>query len=197
MKTSSFLQIAGVAALLAAAPALAAPAIGATTHTAPDGKRTLVHEVLVDAPPAEVWAAISTAEGWRSWAVPVAWTPPGEVDVIETGYDASAKPGDPGTIRQRLLAAVPNHVLAFRTVKAPARFPHWEAYREVTSVFLLDPVGDRQTRVRLIGAGYPESPTGDAALAFFERGNAASLEWLRLRFVEGPADWAKRLGTRK
>lgn len=197
MKTSSFLQIAAAAALLASAPAPAAPAVGATVQTGPDGKRTLVHEVLVDAPPAEVWAAISTAEGWRSWAVPVAWTPPGEVDVIETSYDASGKAGDPGTIRQRLLTAVPNHVLAFRTVKAPSGFPHWEAYRAVTSVFLLDSVGDRRTRVRLIGTGYPESPAGDAALGFFERGNAASLEWLRLRFVEGPADWAKRLGSRK
>ena len=195
MKIAPLLPLAA-AALVVAAPALAAPP-AVTTEQTGSGTRSLIHEVVVDAPPAAVWAAIATPEGWRSWAVPVAWTPPGEPDVIETSYDPAARAGDAGTIRQRILAAAPNHVLAFRTIKAPAGFPHWEAYRGVTSLFVLDPVGTRQTRVRLIGAGYPVSPAGDAALAFFERGNAASLEWLRLRFVEGPADWTKRLGARK
>ena len=185
------------AALVAAAPAPPASPVGVTTEATASGMRSLIHEVVVEAPPAAVWEAIATPEGWRSWAVPVAWTPPGAPDEIETSYDPAARAGDAGTIRQRILAAAPNHVLAFRTVKAPVGFPHWEAYRGVTSLFVLDPVGSRQTRVRLIGAGYPASPAGDAALAFFERGNAASLEWLRLRFVEGPADWSKRLSARK
>ena len=185
------------AALVAAAPAPPASPVAVTSGTAPSGTRSLVQEVIVDAPPAAVWEAIATPEGWRSWAVPVAWTPPGEPDVIETSYDPAARAGEAGTIRQRILAAAPNHVLAFRTVKAPAGFPHWEAYRAVTSLFVLDPVGSRQTRVRLIGTGYPASPAGDAARGFFERGNAVSLEWLRLRFVEGPADWSKRIGARK
>ena len=198
MANRSLFPLAAAGLLCAGSPVLAAPApaeISRRTET--DGSRTLAHEIVVDASAADVWTAIATPEGWRSWAVPVAWTPPDDPDVIETSYDPAARPGAPGTIQQRVLLRVPNRILAFRTIKAPAGFPHWEAYRQVASVFELEPLGPARTRVRLTGAGYPAGAAGDAVLTFFERGNAASLEWLRLRFVDGPADWEKRLAARK
>ena len=63
--TGSFmlgLVLALAAALLLAAPGTAQPAavtVGKTVEA--DDTTTMVHEVLVDATPAEVWAAISTA----------------------------------------------------------------------------------------------------------------------------------------
>ena len=168
-----------------------------TKHIEADGTHTLVHEVVVEAPAQQVWAAISTAEGWKTWAVPVAWTPPGQPDILETSYNPAAKPGDPETIQQRFLARVPGRLLAFRTVKAPAKFPHWEAYQLVSSVFELEQLAPAKTKVRLTGVGYPDSPAGKQLVSFFERGNSASLEWLRARFVEGPADWSKRLAPKK
>ena len=161
--------------------------VAVSTTRSGDGRHNLVHETVVAAPPAEVWRAISTAEGWRTWAVPVAWAP--EPDAIETSYTPTAQPGDPSTIRQRIVAAVPERLLVFRTVRAPERFPNFETYAQVTSLFELEPAGENRTRVRLTGAGYADTEAGRQLLGFFREGNRVSLERLRQRFTTGPIDW--------
>jgi uncharacterized protein YndB with AHSA1/START domain len=163
--------------------ASAAPAPAATRERAPDGTHLLVHETVIDAAPADIWAAISTAEGWKSWAVPVAWS---TGDIIETSYSAAATPGDPSTIRQQVLLRVPRRLMVFRTVKAPAGFPDFETYSKVVSVFELEPAGDGRTRVRLTGAGYDDSDAGRRLLGFFEKGNQAALDALKARFAASP-----------
>ena len=167
-----------------------APEVAISETPALDGSRMLVHETVIEAPLAEVWSAISTADGWRSWAVPVAWTSAAEPDVIETSYSAAAEPGGPDTIRQRILASVPGRMIAFRTIKAPEGFPNFETFRRTTGLFELEPEGDGRTRVRLTGAGYPDDEAGRQLLAFFREGNRISLERLRQRFVSGPIDWS-------
>ncbi|HYJ82689.1 MAG TPA: SRPBCC domain-containing protein, partial [Allosphingosinicella sp.] len=162
--------------------AAAAPATAATKERAPDGTHLLIHEAVVDAPPEDVWAAISTAEGWKSWAVPVAWAAP--EDVIETSYSAAARPGDRSTIRQQVLLRVPRRLMVFRTVKAPEGFPDFDTYRKVVSAFELEPAGDGRTRVRLTGAGYDDSEAGRRLLGFFEKGNQSSLDALKARFAK-------------
>jgi uncharacterized protein YndB with AHSA1/START domain len=176
---------------LCAAPALASPEAQTRTIVETDGSRTLIAEVEVQAPAAEVWSAISTRDGWRSWAVPLARTVEGEPDMIETSYDPSAAPGAPGTIRQLFVARIPGRLLAFRTVKAPEGFPDFDTYARVVSVIELEPRGDRTTFVRLSAHPYPDTEAGRRLIAFFERGNRASLDMLRRRFVEGPIDWSK------
>lgn len=181
--------------VLAAALSIAAPAAAqadklvVTKAAEADATTTMVHEVLVDATPAAVWTAISTAEGWMTWAVPVARTVGGDPDLIESSYDPAAKLGGPDTIQQRFGARVPGKSLAFRTVKAPAGFPHWDEYQKVTSVFEIEAAGN-QTRVRLVSSGYPGSDGGRALVGFFEGGNAMALGNLRQRFATGPIDWA-------
>ncbi|MGZ8307590.1 MAG: SRPBCC family protein [Allosphingosinicella sp.] len=160
-----------------------APASAATKERAPDGSHLLVHEAVVDAAPADVWAAISTAEGWKSWAVPIAWAPAG--DMIETSYSPTARPGDPSTIRQRVLLRVPSRLMVFRTVKAPAGFPDFDTYAKVVSAFELEPAGEGHTRVRLTGTGYEDSEAGRRLLGFFEKGNQVSLDALKARFAKG------------
>jgi len=171
--------------------AAATGAVRVTTSVEADMSRTMVHEVLVDAPVADVWTAISTPQGWMSWAVPAAWISPADPDILETSYDRTEAPGGPGTIQQRFVARIPGRLLVFRTIKAPAGFPHWETYRGVTSLFEIETVG-HQTRVRLTSTGYPDNDAGRALIAFFERGNAQTLESLQRRFVTGPVDWEKR-----
>lgn len=185
-------------AMLCAAAALAPPALAApvsvTTRIEADGSRTLVHEAIVPAAIDRVWQAISTAEGWRSWAVPMAWTSADEPDMLETSYDMADRPGSPGTIRQQFLARIPGRLIVFRTVKAPAGFPHWETYRKVTGIFELEPIAPGETRIRLTSVGYADTAAGRELLGFFERGNAETLESLRRRFVDGPIDWTARPG---
>lgn len=183
--------------LALAVPAAAAPAAPLSrTIVEADGTRTLVHEVVVDAAPAEVWRAISTPEGWTSWAVPVARGVEGDPALLETSYDPAAAPGGPGTIRQLFVARIPGRMLAFRTVKAPAGFPYFETYAKVVNVFELIPQGEGRTLVRLSGVGYPDSEAGRRLLAVFERGNATTLDMLQARFAEGPVNWAEKLTKR-
>lgn len=182
-------------ALLLLLPA-AAPAqdVAISERREADGTLTLAHEVVVAASRDEVWAAISTPEGWRTWAVPVSWI---EGDMLETSYTPTARPGDPSTIRQHLVAILPGRILAFRTTKAPAGFPHFDVYRRVTSFFELEPVDANRTRVRLTGAGYADSGAGRQLLGFFRAGNRVSLERLRQRFATGPIDWPAVLAAER
>jgi len=116
-----------VALVLAIAPtaAVAQDVVIAERREA-DNSLTLAHEIVVAAPQAEVWAAISTPEGWRTWAVPVSWTAPDDPDSIEGSYTPSARPGDPSIIRQHFLARLPARLLVFRTTRAPEGFPHFD-----------------------------------------------------------------------
>jgi uncharacterized protein YndB with AHSA1/START domain len=182
-----------IAFALFAAPALAEPAMQSKRVAESDDTLTLVHELIVEAPAAEVWQAISTAGGWESWAVPVAWSDPNDPDIIETSYDPAARPGQPQTIRQRVLARIPGRMLALRTIKAPAGFADFEQFADMLSVFELEAVGPDRTRVRLTGVGYPDNAAGRRLLEFFEQGNSATLDMLRRRFTEGPVDWSKEL----
>jgi uncharacterized protein YndB with AHSA1/START domain len=168
--------------LFSAAPAAAAP-VAATKTKQADGSWTLRHELVIDAPIEAVWAAVSSADGWRTWAVPVAWTPEGALDVIETSYSPGAKPGDVSTIRQQVLLRLAPRLMVFRTTKAPKGFPDFDTYSKVVSVFELEPARKGRTRVRLTGAGYSDSPAGRRLLGFFEKGNAVSLEALAKRFA--------------
>ena len=182
-----------VAPLQAAAAELDVVDVAVETRIEKDGTTTLIHELVVPAPPEAVWQAISTAQGWKSWAVPVAWTDPQDPSVIESSYDPAATPGGPQTIRQRLLAWIPGRMLAFKTIKAPAGFTDFDQFAHMMSVFDLEPVGEGTTRVRLTGVGYPDSEAGRRLLAFFRGGNGVSLRMLRDRFDTGPIDWTEKL----
>ncbi len=162
--------------------------VAVTSTVNPDGSHTLVHEAVVAAPANEVWNAISTAQGWTGWAVPVAWW---QGDLLETSYSAGAAPGDPSTIQQRIAAVVPGRLLVFRTIKAPQGFPNFETFRQVTHMLELEPAGESRTRVRLTSAGYADTEAGRQLLGFFREGNRISLERLRDRFVSGPIDWTR------
>lgn len=173
----------------------AAPAaVTISEAAAPDGTKSLTHEIIVPAPIEQVYAAFATPEGWRSWAVPHAWADPDAPDHIETSYAPHARLGDPANIRQHFLARVPNRLVVFRTVRTPPGFPHAETYTRTTGVAEFEPVAGG-TRVRLTGSGYPANEAGQTLMGFFRQGNRTSLEQLRTRFATGPIDWAARRET--
>lgn len=181
--------------LLAATPA-GAQEVTVEVETAADGTRILTHELVVPASPEQVWQAVATVEGWRSWAVPLARPVPG-TDRFETGYDPAAAPGSATTIEQAWIARDPPHRASFRTTRTPAGFPHAAAYLRVVSSFTLEPAGAGATRVRLTGSGYAAGAEGDSLIAFFREGNRISLRQLYARFASGPVDWPARLGPKK
>ncbi len=179
-----------LAALFLTALPAAAQDVTATLSTESDGTRTLAHEIVVPAEIEKVSQALSTAEGWQTWAVPVVRPVAGSSDRFETSYDPGAAPGSDATIEQQWVAREPRRIV-FRTTRTPAGFPFADEYLRVTSTFLLTPAGNGATTVRLIGSGYVPGPSGDALIGFFREGNRVSLEQLHRRFTSGPIDWAR------
>ena len=173
------------------APALAAPVFEEVRVEA-DGTTTLSHQIVIADAPQDVWTAISSIDGWKTWAVPVGWASADQPNVIETSYNPGARPGDATNINNEFVSAVPGRQLVFRTIKAPRGFPHFEALSRVAQRFELAPKGDG-TRVTLTGTGYADSEPGQAVLAFFRSGNKVSLEMLRDGLEKGPIDWADKL----
>ena len=82
------------AALLvaASAPAVATP-VSEEVRVEADGTTTLSHQVVISAAPHDVWAAISSLDGWKTWAVPVGWVSAEQPNVIETSYNPAARSG--------------------------------------------------------------------------------------------------------
>lgn len=176
---------------VAAEPTLPSP-VSEQVLSEAGGSSTLVHSVTVNASAGQLWHAITTADGWKTWAVPVAWIAETRPNVIETSYNPAAKPGDPMNIENEFVERTPGRTLVFRTIKAPAGFRHFEALRRVTQRFELEPTTSG-TRVSLTGTGYSNDDGGRTLLAFFRGGNRVSLEKLRDRFATGPIDWTERL----
>jgi uncharacterized protein YndB with AHSA1/START domain len=176
--------------LLLAASAAQAQEVTVTNRHEADGTLTLSHEIIVPAPRDAVYAAVATPEGWRTWATPVSWVPADDPDAIEGSYNPQARPGGTDLIRQHFLARLPGRLLAFRTVRAPQGFPHFDVYSHVTIFIELESVDAGHTRVRLTGTGYADNEAGRLLFGFFREGNSISLRRLHQRFVSGPLDWA-------
>lgn len=158
-------------------PPAADPAAFAAPDTSP-----LVHEGVVNAPVAEVWKGISTAEGYKMWGVAQC-----EYDLriggsIRTHYKPDGRIGDEGTIEQEILAFEPERMLAFRIAKPPAGFPFKEAWKGTWSVITLTDLGDGRTHMRLAGMGYTADPESQAMRKFFLTGNEWSLKKAQAHF---------------
>jgi uncharacterized protein YndB with AHSA1/START domain len=183
-----------VLALLAAIPAAAAePAVTVVERAEADRTTTLVHSAVIKAAPSEIWAAITTAEGWKRWAVPVAFADFRIGGEIETSYDPAAQRGSPANIRNHILAYVPGRMLAMQAVQAPPGFPHPEALARLWTVIEIEPLGRGKARVTLTSPGYDGSRAHGILLGFFRQGNSISLQNLKDSLEKGPVDWSVRL----
>lgn len=182
--------------LLVGGAAWAEPtAVSGCSRTEASSERVLCHEIVVAAPAAEVWRLMTTAEGFSSWAAPVAAIDLRRGGVIETSYDVNAQIGDAGNIRNRITAIETERRLAMQIASAPPGFPHAGEARELATSIELEPVTAAQTRVRVSMSGYRQGEAFDALYAFFARGNSWTLEKLRERVANGPTDWRARVAT--
>ena len=159
----------------------------------PDGTRTMHLSIEVPAPAAQVWTALTTSEGWRGWAAPVAQVHFRLGGVIETSYDAAAVPGAAGNIRNEIVAFVPQRMFAIRNVQAPPRTSFdVPTFQSLHTVVFVDAVDDRRSRVSFVQPGYRSGEPWDTVYKHFAWGNAWTLEQLKARFEQGPVDWKKR-----
>jgi uncharacterized protein YndB with AHSA1/START domain len=141
-----------------------------------DGSRTIRLSTRVQAPPDVVWRAISTAEGWKRWAVKAAWVDFRVGGVIETSYDPAAALGSPANIRNEIVAYIPGRMLAIRNIQAPPGFQHAEEFSRTSTVIELLPRGTDETVVVLTGAGFRPEPAFETLYGQFLQGDAWTLQ---------------------
>lgn len=180
--------------MAAAAPALAASDVVDSSRTEEDGTRTMHLSIDVPAAPAEAWKALTTSNGWREWAAPVATVDFRLGGIIETSYDLAATPGGPDNIRNEIVAFVPQRMMAIRNVQAPPKTAFDVAtFQSLHTVVLVDPLANGHTRISFVQPGYRGGEPWDTVYRHFAWGNAYTLDQLKTRFAQGPIDWKKRL----
>lgn len=181
------------AALACAGPVFAQSAVVDGSRTEVDGSRTMDLSIEVPAGASDVWTALTTTDGWRSWAAPVAHVDFRLGGIIETSYNPAAAAGAPGNIRNQIVAFIPGRMLAIRNVQAPPKTAFdVPAFQSLHTVVLVEPVEPARSRVSVIQPGYRTGEPWDTVYKHFAWGNAWTLEQLKARFVEGPTDWKKR-----
>jgi uncharacterized protein YndB with AHSA1/START domain/uncharacterized protein YciI len=147
------------------------------------GDRTLHHEVVVRASAERLWEFWTTPEGWKQLGIAHV-----DIDVrlggqIRTHYNPQGTLGDDGTITNTILAYEPGRMLAFRpTAPRNAPPPVQEICRTGWSVLRFEPLSAGTTRVSLSMMGFGEGELYDQAYAFFDKGNAYTLEKLKAAF---------------
>lgn len=182
--------VAGLLALSACAtPPPATTSISDTSFMEADGSRTIQFSTVLSASPAQVYAAVATFEGWKTWAVPSAFGEAKVGGIMETSYDPAAKVGDPANIQQQFLELILDKRVAFRTVRTPPGFPEAELYYKTTAAFDLAPEG-AGTRLTFTHSGFGTAKGFDTLYSFFHDGDASTLEELRKRFESGPKDFS-------
>jgi uncharacterized protein YndB with AHSA1/START domain len=163
------------------------PNIDDTSFTEPNGDRVIRLSVEAAAPSEDVWRALTTADGWKSFSVAFAVVDMKVGGIIETSYNPKAQPGDPDNIKNEIVAYVPGRILAIRCVQAPRNFVHKPEFFATSTLMELVPHGKDKTLVTLTAVGYRPGEAYDDLLKKFQWGDAYTLDKLRQRFEPHPA----------
>jgi uncharacterized protein YndB with AHSA1/START domain len=159
------------------------PKVDDTCYTEANGDRVIRLSTEVASAPEEIWRVLTTADGWKSFAVAFAFVEMRVGGIIETSYNPKAQVGDPDNIKNEIVAFVPGRMLAIRCVQAPRNFTHKEEFFRTATVIEITPLeGDKKSRVTLTAVGYGKGEAYDDLYKKFRWGDAYTLEKLRLRF---------------
>lgn len=161
--------------ILAWAP-ISVAALGAEDHP-------LVHEGIVAAPLEEVWTAFTTKEGQESWMVAHS-----EIELkiggrMRTHYDRKGTLGDPKTIENMIISYDPQRMFSIKVTRPPEGFPFPNAVKTMWTVVYFEADSPKTTHVRIVGLGFGDDEESQKMRAFFDRGNAFTLQKLQERFA--------------
>ena len=172
------------------------PKIDDTSFTEPNGDRVIRLSVEAAAASEDVWRALTTADGWKSFAVAFAVVDMKVGGIIETSYNPKAQAGDPDNIKNEIVAYVPGRILAIRCVQAPRNFLHKQEFFATSTLIELVPHGKDKTLATLTAVGYRPGEAYDDLLKKFHWGDAYTLEKLRQRFEPHPAATGEKTETK-
>lgn len=145
------------------------------------GDRILRTEAVIDASPADLWKALTTKEGWESWAVPIAEVEFRIGGTIRTNYDKDAGIGGKGTIVHYILAYEPERMLTTKFV-APGN-AGWAKIAEATwTIYRLEPIELARTRLVITMAGWGQGKDWDTSYDHFKSGNELTIARLQKKF---------------
>src|SRR5690606_37777822 len=135
-----------------------------------------VTEGFVNAPVAEVWRLFTTSAGYVQTGPAKA-----EVDLrlggtIRSHEDPNGELGDPETFVQEILAYEPERMLALRVKQTPASSPHRGALEGVWTVLYFTASGENMTHIRIVGLGYGDTQSSQAARELVALGNRRTLD---------------------
>lgn len=153
-----------------------------------DGGRVLQLATVVDAPVSRVWAAFTTEDGFRAWAVPLA-----RIDLriggsIESSYDPKVALGSDGTIRNEIVALVPERLLVLRNVQAPPGVPFdVPTFQSMQSAIWFEPLDAARTRLTLVNGAFGDGAAHEGVYRFFHAGNSYTLGALRKHLAPASA----------
>ena len=105
----------------------------------------LAHEVIVNAPLDQVWAAYTTKAGLESWMVAHA-----EIELkiggkMKTQYDPKGTVEDAQAIENTILSYELMRMLSFKVTKAPQGFPFPNAITKMWTVVYFEAEGEKTT----------------------------------------------------
>ena len=143
----------------------------------------LVHEGIVNAPLAKVWAAYTTKAGLESWMAAHA-----EIDltiggVMKTQFDPKGTTDDAKAIANTILSYEPGRMLSFRVTKFPQGFPFPTAIRNMWTIVYFEAQGENATRIREVCLGFGQDNASQMMREFFDRSNAGTLKLLQKQFA--------------
>ena len=158
-------------------------AVRDTSSVEASGARVLQDTVIVRAPAAKVWKALTDQAAYRAWVAPTSFIDFRVGGTVEVAFDPKGKPGDPGNLTQEITAYVPGRMIAFRNRSNPG-VPGGAAYPKLAVVMELTPQPNGATEVSLTQAGYGQGGDFDALYDFFKGHNPEYLADLKA-FCEG------------
>lgn len=167
--------------------------VGDSADANTGAERTLVHEAVINAPVADVWRMYTTDEAARKWMAPKITIDLRVGGTMRASYHPDSNLNDEHTIINRILAYEPERMIAIRSEQAPAGFGWMEQFRQTWSVTYFEPIGERRTKLRLVGLGYGEGPEWDELYAFFNQGNQHVLDLLKQQFPAEDATKTERV----
>jgi uncharacterized protein YndB with AHSA1/START domain len=156
------------AALAFAAPTLAEP-VKDSSFIDQTGSRVLQNSLVIDAPAAVVWKALTDQAAYRVWGAPNSWIDLRVGGSVEASFDPKGRPGDAGNLKQEIVGYVPERLLVFRNVSAPP-LPGSALYPKLAIILELRPAGEGGTEVVLSQVGYGGADF-DGLYGFFKTHN--------------------------
>lgn len=157
----------------------------------PAAERAIEKRVTVDATLEQAWQSWTTREGIVAFFAPDARVEARVGGAFHIYINPLAEPGSKGADDMRFMALQPKRMISFDW-NAPPSLP--EARQQRTFVVVrFEPVGDRQTRVRLHHTGWGDGGEWDKAHDYFDRAWGSVLANLKKRFESGPHDWTEWL----